>query len=1068
MTGWRTWLVGVMVAVLTTGVSWAGEPGAASLLDLLCEIAPGGLEQGASLRYPETALKISARPAAGITPLRVQLDAQVADEIVGTDARVVWQISRKKALDGESPAITLSACGSHCITASLVRGDEVLAQRSIVVTVLPPTTIAMRRNDDATMLTLEAVPAREDAVPAEATWRWDFGDGVVLLGKRVTRRIPPLAQVGVSLSLLLGGMQIGCSQAAIDVAEREGLIADAGPDLQLTAESGRFARVELDAASTSGQARIVRYRWLLGDRLIAESDTAAVTVMLPPGEYLIRLEVVDAQGNVASDVTRVVVQAAPGAGRTDAGPPDANQPPGEDAKHEHVNRSGDGEPPVAADAGADQQVLDSDADGWEVVVLDASASSGQIVSYRWLAADGRLLAESPGPLTSVLLPVGTHQITLEAVGIRSSDRDDTQVAVQPAPWNDCADARPNWQNFPAPSRNGRFTVRYLATPHDSGMDGLFALSRGAGSTYSDYAVLVRFSTAGRIDARDGDVYRADTQVSYQPGQTYVFRLVVDVAAGRYDVFVTSPDGIERQVAAGFAFRTEQAGVAVLDNWAIQAGIGTWEVCSVTFGDGELPPPMPPVADAGGDITVDDQDGDGVELVMLDASGSYDPDGQVVNYRWSEGDQVLWLGPQSRAGVELGVGQHVLTLRVTDTDGLQAEDTLLVTVRAGQPGGRVTMLGSVTRNGITWTFDQQYPVGRFVNGDYYVIGPVTITAISPAPAGGRNGSMVDPPIDDVQAYDSRAYNYDPGRVVTPPLVLQPGQSLVSTASCDDAQFTFLESAAVLTCLSAAVPEDTFRPPYVAGDKPLYSAAGLHLELLPSLPPVAAAPDPASLAAALEPVWLDHQPGWHGRFIHPRSNMPDYGREIATCINDAALMVLLDLPADQKRLLVIRLVQLGIDFNGIADAGGGWTADGGHASGRKWPILFAGLMLGDQHLLSIGRRDVDFGEDCQTFYVTQADVDRGVGYTADELNMPEWGIRHCFAPQQDTPDWNASYRQCCTANAWVGAVLAARLLGMEQDWNHPALFDYQDRFMNMQPPGQFRAWSSFAESMWDTYR
>ncbi len=51
--------------------------------------------------------------------------------------------------------------------------------------------------------------------------------------------------------------------------------------------------------------------------------------------------------------------------------------------------------------------------------------------------------------------------------------------------------------------------------------------------------------------------------------------------------------------------------------------------------------------------------------------------------------------------------------------------------------------SVSHNGITWTFDGDYQVGRFVMGDPWVVGPVTIESVSPAWDGERNGSMVDP-------------------------------------------------------------------------------------------------------------------------------------------------------------------------------------------------------------------------------------------------------------------------------------------------------------------------------------
>src|SRR4051812_11512566 len=41
-----------------------------------------------------------------------------------------------------------------------------------------------------------------------------------------------------------------------------------------------------------------------------------------------------------------------------------------------------------------------------------------------------------------------------------------------------------------------------------------------------------------------------------------------------------------------------------------------------------------------------------------------------------------------------------------------------------------LLTQVTQDGITWTFSQPQRVGRFVNGDYYVVGPVTVTDIQP--------------------------------------------------------------------------------------------------------------------------------------------------------------------------------------------------------------------------------------------------------------------------------------------------------------------------------------------------
>ncbi len=44
--------------------------------------------------------------------------------------------------------------------------------------------------------------------------------------------------------------------------------------------------------------------------------------------------------------------------------------------------------------------------------------------------------------------------------------------------------------------------------------------------------------------------------------------------------------------------------------------------------------------------------------------------------------------------------------------------------------------SVSEYGITWTFEKPARVGQFINGDCYVVGPVTVVKIDPAPRYGN--------------------------------------------------------------------------------------------------------------------------------------------------------------------------------------------------------------------------------------------------------------------------------------------------------------------------------------------
>ena len=90
--------------------------------------------------------------------------------------------------------------------------------------------------------------------------------------------------------------------------------------------------------------------------------------------------------------------------------------------------------------------------------------------------------------------------------------------------------------------------------------------------------------------------------------------------------------------------------------------------------------IPPVAVAG-----DDQNIIEGETVNLDASASYDPNGMIVNYEWSENGTVF-AKTALFSLAHLSVGEHIIQLKVTDDDGYMDTDTLIVNVRPGRNQG----------------------------------------------------------------------------------------------------------------------------------------------------------------------------------------------------------------------------------------------------------------------------------------------------------------------------------------------------------------------------------------------
>lgn len=151
-----------------------------------------------------------------------------------------------------------------------------------------------------------------------------------------------------------------------------------------------------------------------------------------------------------------------------------------------------------------------------------------------------------------------------------------------------------WQNFAFSSQASAFTAEFDATPSASPIDSVVGLSRGAQTAYTGFAALARFNPSGNIDARNGGAYAAASTIPYSANVTYHFRLVVNVPARNYSIFVRPVGGSEQTVGTNFAFRTEQNTVTSLDWWgtAVNASTpGSTTVCNFTITADTEPPPL---------------------------------------------------------------------------------------------------------------------------------------------------------------------------------------------------------------------------------------------------------------------------------------------------------------------------------------------------------------------------------------------------------------------------------------------------------------------------------------------
>src|ERR1051326_3871851 len=116
-------------------------------------------------------------------------------------------------------------------------------------------------------------------------------------------------------------------------------------------------------------------------------------------------------------------------------------------------------------------------------------------------------------------------------------------------------------SFPASPANG-FTATFSVTPSSSQMDAALGFFVPASNTLSS---LINFSPAGLIQVRNGDTF-VSSGVSYSAGETLQFRLVENLPATTYSLFVTPQGGAEIPLATDLQVPADQRGANTLGGW----------------------------------------------------------------------------------------------------------------------------------------------------------------------------------------------------------------------------------------------------------------------------------------------------------------------------------------------------------------------------------------------------------------------------------------------------------------------------------------------------------------------
>lgn len=194
-------------------------------------------------------------------------------------------------------------------------------------------------------------------------------------------------------------------------------------------------------------------------------------------------------------------------------------------------------------------------------------------SVAWESSDESVISSS-GVVTRPAVGEADAEVTLFAdISSGSVNRVveyTVTVLAQSATWVSTAD----WSYYTFSAQSAEAVFQYEITP-GSITDGIVALC-GEGVTpnaWNSAAMVIRLTTSGVMDARNGAAFTATNSVPYTVGQTYRVRVHTDVANKTYSVFVTDPSGVTRVLADNFSYRSDAPASSAIDKVLVRGGSG---------------------------------------------------------------------------------------------------------------------------------------------------------------------------------------------------------------------------------------------------------------------------------------------------------------------------------------------------------------------------------------------------------------------------------------------------------------------------------------------------------------
>ncbi len=337
--------------------------------------------------------------------------------------------------------------------------------------------------------------------------------------------------------------------------------------------------------------------------------------------------------------------------------------------------------PPTVNAGNPVEVYDLDGNGFETIQLDGSLSydlGGDIVAYHW-EIDGQEHTEAT-PLVNV--SVGNHIATLTVTDTDANEAEATVIVnvianpgifyLKPVK----ADTEFNQNYFALNAVDGDHDIEWRSK---KSIDPLIDVDSQnfiieLGRKHEIESIEINFGRVERNRPYEFKLYISNDEENW----TEIASYSSSVAVSQYEEFTFSPAIQGKYVRfEGLEF---PEGTINSNNGEVNK---TYRIYEIT-GQGAPLPNVAPIADAGNDVILYDEDAlgneDGFASIVLDASGSSDPDLIQLTYEWEDelGGHYAGVNPE----ITLPLGSHEVTLTVTDLDGATAQDVITIDVVAG--------------------------------------------------------------------------------------------------------------------------------------------------------------------------------------------------------------------------------------------------------------------------------------------------------------------------------------------------------------------------------------------------